>query len=30
MSRNAAATLEEPDVVGLMRCHARGKRQLHV
>ncbi len=30
MSRNAAAQIEQPDVVGLMRCNPHGKRQLHV
>lgn len=30
MSRNAAGAIENPDVVGLMRCSPRGKRQLHV
>jgi len=30
MSRRAAPNIEEPDVVGLMRCNPHGKRQLHV
>lgn len=30
MSRNAATSIDSPDVVGLMRCNAHGKRQLHV
>jgi hypothetical protein len=30
MSRQSAATIESPDVVGLMRCNPHGQRQLHV
>jgi hypothetical protein len=30
MSRNAVDTIQNPDVVGLMRCNPPGKRQLHV
>lgn len=30
MSRRALPTIDSPDVVGLMRCHPHGKRQLHV
>lgn len=30
MSRNAEASIESPEVVGLMRCNPHGKRQLHV
>ncbi len=30
MSRRAASTITDPDVVGLMRCNLHGKRQLHV
>jgi len=29
MSRNAAGHIDKPDVVGLMRCHKEGRRQLH-
>ena len=30
MSRRAAPHIENPDVVGLMRCNPAGRRQLHV
>ena len=30
MSRRAESTIESSDVVGLMRCHPHGKRQLHL
>jgi hypothetical protein len=30
MSRRAAATITNPDDVGLMRCNPSGRRQLHV
>lgn len=30
MSERAEATIESPDVVGLMRCNPHGKRQLHI
>jgi hypothetical protein len=30
MSRRAVETIESPDVVGLMRCNPKGRRQLHV
>ncbi len=30
MSRNAEGHIDQPDVVGLMRCNEHGRRQLHV